>query len=60
MIVPLVEPLFQRYVAAPLTVNVADWPEHIEAVLTVKIGLAITLTEETAVFEQVPMFPITV
>jgi hypothetical protein len=59
MIVPFVEPLLQRYAAAPVTVIVADPPEQIEGELTVKIGLGKTLTDEIAVFEHVPIFPIT-
>ena len=52
MIGLVTEPLLQEYDVAPLAVKVADCPEQIASELTVTVGLALMLTEATAVFEQ--------
>jgi len=53
----VVAPLLQVYEAAPLAVNIAVWPWHIVAELTVIKG---TVTLETAVLEQPFINPVTV
>ena len=56
-----VAPLLHIYDEAPLAVNVADWPEHIVALLTVTSGPALTVTcAEAGVDVQPEVVPVTV
>ena len=56
-----VVPLLHKYDDAPLAVNVADWPEHIVALLTVTFGPALTVTWAEAGMEVQPeVVPVTV
>jgi hypothetical protein len=53
--------LLQLYEVAPLAVNVADPPEHIEVEFTVTVGVEFTVTEATAVPEHpAVLVPVTV
>ena len=56
----LVLPVFHKYVAPPVAVNVAFFPEHIKEEFTVIVGFGLTATSAVAAFEQPVVLPITV
>ena len=56
----LVDKVLQVYVVAPLTVKLALEPEQMAVVPVIEtVGLGVTLMVLIAVFEQVPLAPIT-
>jgi hypothetical protein len=52
--------VLQEYVVAPAAVNVAVDPEHIVALLTVTVGVALTVTVAVFTVLQPPEVPVTV
>jgi hypothetical protein len=53
-------PALQVYDVAPLAVSCAVDPAQIVGELTIMVGIALTVTVETAVLVQVPFAPVTV
>ena len=54
------EPVFQVYVVAPAAVKFTDEPAQTVGLFTVTVGLATTVTVDTAVFVHPAVVPVTV